>query len=776
MNRGQGRHDRDDGARHLGAPSGRERREADLFLADLLGPANQSEDASGEIDSEDQQPTYDLQFIDQRLAGVDQRLGDVTPDGPHCAVICPRGLTPARSELDMILYLHGWRSPCGAKAKHTMREMLSHDDFKSIPSTVGDSGKNVVLVAPTLGPKGEVGSDDKFLPAQPWQLLDAALARVQQRFPRTKLKPGKVILAGHSGAGPRILALLNRGDAELSRVIAVWALDSFYGGATQAARTTRWRKAIEANPGITWTIVPSTKSDVNETGKAIEAEQKSKRLGNQRYLYPGAGHCAVPAMALGQLLKDESRLTTRPPGPAPPPPPPVHRSPSESVFESLTTDMDRGTRSDEAERFYQSLVGGVADERAELFYESLVGEAETADEATPTAPRDTGKDAFFEEERVRAHMIVGGNPINPATGVTINKYDAPLVIHAWKTHRTDLPNPLQDSSIALQLEPGGSIFSRQYTIFRPAGLDIGSTATEEVPVAIFAGPGVELNRHGLRAAFDRYGRAVLVTLPGRESKPRFGFGITQAQLVSLFRAVGLAGVPRVRVLAGFSTGYRAVNGIINNTKSKRATPPAATPTGSNPGTGLDLTGVRKVIYFDAFYSGSEPAPGNNTARALKAIHAETGGSARLVIYEVTSGGTPSPLAAAWPRGMPVTHINIKPSIQKFTALALCRVVDMAIKDEYTNAAGVTTHGGKPVLDLLPKLPARGTVGSASGSGTTNVTSWCTDAEARAAAAAGPKLITGLIQPHQLVGWAPPDIGEFQHDAHLFEFSWEHLVP
>ncbi|HEX8110671.1 MAG TPA: hypothetical protein VF516_23225 [Kofleriaceae bacterium] len=454
--------------------------------------------------------------------------------------------------------------------------------------------------------------------------------------------------------------------------------------------------------------------------------------------------------------------------------------------------MDRGTRSEEAELFYESLVGEgadegaedfyeslvgeAADERADPFYESLIGEADIDDEATPTAPRDIGKDAFFEEERIKAHMIVGGNPIDPATGATLNQYDAPLVIHAWKTHRTDLPNPLQDGSIALQLEPGGSIFTGQYTIFRPAGLDIGSTATEEIPVALFGGPGAELNRHGLRAAFDRNGKAVLVTLPGRESSPHFGYGITQAQLVALFRAVGLLGVPRIRVLAGFSTGYRALNGIINNTKSKRTTAPAGTPTGVNPGTGLDLTGVRKVIYFDAFYRGDEPAPGKNTERALKAIHAETGGSARLVIYEVTGGGTPSPLAATPPAGMPLTHINVKPSIEKFTALTLCRVIDMAIKDGYTDPAGVTKVGGKPVLDLLPKLPTRGTVGSAPGSGTTDVTSWCTAAEARAAAAVGPKLITGLIQPNKLVGWAPPNIAEFQHDAHLFEFSWEHLVP
>jgi hypothetical protein len=359
------------GARRFGAPSARERREADLFLADLLGSTRKPEDASREIDGEDQQPvrTYVLDFIDQSLGGE-------TPTGRHCAVICPRGLTVKGGELDMIFYLHGWRGTCGGLKNHTMQHMLLHDYFKAIPSTVGDSGKNVVFVAPTLGFHGEVGSDPNQLPkGQPWQLLDAALARVQQGFSHTTLKPGKVILAGHSGAGPRILALLNRKDAELSRVIAVWALDSFYGGADQDARVARWRNAIAAHPDITWTIVPSTGSDVNEAGIAIEAEQKKKRLANQRYLYPGADHCAVPAQALGQLLKDESRLTTRQPAPAPPPPP--AQRPSERFVESLTTrrrltgTLSAPTRRDatsrlidEADRFYRSLVGGAADDSA----------------------------------------------------------------------------------------------------------------------------------------------------------------------------------------------------------------------------------------------------------------------------------------------------------------------------------------------------------------------------------------------------------------------------
>jgi hypothetical protein len=317
VKRGNGRHDRDAVARHFAAPSIRERREADLFLADLLGPANESEDASGE----DQPLTYDLQFIDQRLGGV-------TPDGPHCAVICPRRLTPARGELDMILYLHGWKPTCSAEgdpADPKMREMLLQKPFRSIPSTIGDSGKNVVFVAPTLGDRGEMGPEPskRFIATEPWRLLNAALAQVQKGFQQT-LKPGKLILAGHSGAGPHILSLLDRKDAELSRVIAVWALDSFYGGLTL------WRNAIRTHPDITWTIVPSTWSDVYKVGIAIEAEQKSKTLDNQRYLNPGASHCGVPAAALGELLKRETRLTTRPQSPAPPPPPPpARRNPSE---------------------------------------------------------------------------------------------------------------------------------------------------------------------------------------------------------------------------------------------------------------------------------------------------------------------------------------------------------------------------------------------------------------------------------------------------------------
>jgi hypothetical protein len=77
---------------------------------------------------------------------------------------------------------------------------------------------------------------------------------------------------------------------------------------------------------------------VDDIGRTINEAQKTKKLDNQRFFESGAGHCALPATALPRLLKDESRLTTRPPAPAPAPPP--KRSPSESFFESLRTGGD----------------------------------------------------------------------------------------------------------------------------------------------------------------------------------------------------------------------------------------------------------------------------------------------------------------------------------------------------------------------------------------------------------------------------------------------------
>lgn len=392
---------------------------------------------------------------------------------------------------------------------------------------------------------------------------------------------------------------------------------------------------------------------------------------------------------------------------------------------------------------------------------------------TTPKPRDIWQDAFFEEERAKG--LTAGDTVNPATGAPYNRFDVPLVLSAWKTARTQPADPLHDPAIAITVEPGTPEV-KNYSVFAPSVLRAFSGPTDEVPVALLAGTGSQFNRHGVRTAFEDNGKAVIVNIPGIEPSS-YGYGITQAMLVAMLASVGVQGRPRVRTLGAFSTGYRGINGIVNNTKSSRTPPAAAMATGSTPGTGLDLSGVRKIIYYDALYRGDEPPPGKTTSRALAALHEETGGTCELVFYDVTDAGTPHPLRVTAPAGMKSTKIDLKTPTTKYSALVLARVIDNGIKQGYTDDAEVKKHGGQAVLDLIAShLTARGTIGSAPGSGTTDVTTWAPDALCASATAAGQRLITNIIKPQGLVGWAVPNLGEFQHDAHLFEFYWEHLVP
>ena len=120
---------------------------------------------------------------------------------------------------------------------------------------------------------------------------------------------------------------------------------------------------------------------------------------------------------------------------------------------------------------------------------------------TRPATRDQGlsTDAFFEDERVPAHMTPGP-AINPSTGVPFNLYDAPIKIDYWVTHRTRLLNPLQDASIAVQpedhpQEDGG------YSVSASAGMKAcGSPEKRIVAASITSCPRAVLCDPALAAA------------------------------------------------------------------------------------------------------------------------------------------------------------------------------------------------------------------------------------------------------------------------------------
>lgn len=406
--------------------------------------------------------------------------------------------------------------------------------------------------------------------------------------------------------------------------------------------------------------------------------------------------------------------------------------------------------------------------------------------------RDLTDDAFFDDEWASSVNAKNGIAMNPATGCHFNKHG--VTIAAQRTAFMNLPNPLQDPAIALQLEQGTQATDRPYGIFIPTGLGgIPPGPGEEIPVTLYAGPGAEFCRHGLRNFFDATTKQVLIGMPGTEPTTH-GFGITKAQVDQLFGAVGFTGVQwKITVLVAFSTGYQGINGTINNTKSTVTPAPAGTPTGKNPGLGLDLSGVKKIVFMDCLYRGDQPSPGRNTDRALKALDAFTGGACKAFVYEVTGGGTPRDsgnLRANFPANMNMTLINLKPLTNQLTALILARRIDNGIKDGFTNAAEVKAAGGQPVLDLIANnLPKTRTIASTAATGSTNLANWAPTATCNSAAAAAEtlrdKILLGAPLPvpkgqpaafaNELMGWAPPAMGEALHDGFMSEFGWEHMA-
>ena len=270
----------------------------------------------------------------------------------------------------------------------------------------------------------------------------------------------------------------------------------------------------------------------------------------------------------------------------------------------------------------------------------------------------------------------------------------------------------------------------------------------------------EINRHGLEIFFAASTDRALITVPGREAKwitppaPQvaWGIGITPQQIDALFAAAKLPGQKwQVEILTGYSTGYRGVNGIINNKL-------------------VPIDKLKTRIFYDALYRGDQPTPGG-TAAMLAALPP----GVQIVVYDVTDGGTPHPLAVTLPSG--TLTIDLKSRFAALSALIFARLLEKGLKDKLVTAAEVPT----PVQTLISNgLPPRGTLASSSlrkplaTSGALD--DWATLAANKTAIAAIDTNKTwALVRDRALMGWRVSSPGDLAHDGFIPEFGWEYLA-
>jgi hypothetical protein len=155
--------------------------------------------------------------------------------GPQTAIYLPPGLDRASARVNAILWLHGHAGPSIrpiarylADARFAFREILARR--AAAPSGAPD----VVLVAPTLGPRAESGSLATGAAAYLDQVRAAMVRHLA--FPAS-LTWAEIVIGCHSGGGKvaKLIAdeVATALDSAGGRLAEVWHFDSLYENAPQ---------------------------------------------------------------------------------------------------------------------------------------------------------------------------------------------------------------------------------------------------------------------------------------------------------------------------------------------------------------------------------------------------------------------------------------------------------------------------------------------------------------------------------------------------------------
>jgi hypothetical protein len=158
---------------------------------------------------------------------------------PCTGIFVPSGFSP-RSKIDIILYLHGYTSKYpGDGVSIDGYWNSSRFPFFALREGVNESGKNVILVAPTLGPKSQAGSltrsggFDLFLD----HVMAALVAHGPYKKAASPPPLANIILASHSGGGSPMLKIALSNNRYVAKIQECWGFDCLYSGYADKAKT-----------------------------------------------------------------------------------------------------------------------------------------------------------------------------------------------------------------------------------------------------------------------------------------------------------------------------------------------------------------------------------------------------------------------------------------------------------------------------------------------------------------------------------------------------------
>jgi hypothetical protein len=177
----------------------------------------------GLIKREDSPQSYTL-YVEIDLDIVDKQNKKVAR--PITGIFIPERYKPG-PKVDLMLYLHGFKHPNLTIDGYWNRQRFPYWPLRE---GVNESQKNVVLVAPTLGPRSQTGrltrpgGFDAYLN----QVMAALRAYGPYRGANQAFGLGNIILACHSGGGLPMRSLALGRDRNTPLIRECWGFDSTY--------------------------------------------------------------------------------------------------------------------------------------------------------------------------------------------------------------------------------------------------------------------------------------------------------------------------------------------------------------------------------------------------------------------------------------------------------------------------------------------------------------------------------------------------------------------
>jgi hypothetical protein len=144
-------------------------------------------------------------------------------------IFLPAAFQPG-SQVDVILYLHGFKPRTDLKLTIDGYWNRRRYPDKALREATNDAGRNVILVAPTLGPRSETGrltgpgGLDSYLD----QVMQVLKAHGPWKSTTETPSLGNLILASHSGGGYRMRQLALSSQQSITRLRECWGFDCTY--------------------------------------------------------------------------------------------------------------------------------------------------------------------------------------------------------------------------------------------------------------------------------------------------------------------------------------------------------------------------------------------------------------------------------------------------------------------------------------------------------------------------------------------------------------------